>query len=110
MGISVLAFPDSLYSEALKKMSGFIPTTGFATLYYLLKTNFKELHIIGFTFLKTGYLKGYNSIVNKSIEFYIKKNHHNPEIEMTILREIINSSNNKIFLGKHTSKELFNKN
>lgn len=44
------------------------PTTGLQAILHLMTCDFKELHITGFTFFRTGYVKGYTSEeINKSV-------------------------------------------
>lgn len=109
LNIELFSIPEKIYSETLDKMNGFMPTTGFATLFYILRSNFKKLHIIGFTFFKTRYLKGYNSITDETMNYYVTKNRHNPELEISILKNEFKKCRDNICLGKQTSIALFTK-
>lgn len=60
--------PD-FFNEIKKDYPAKWPTTGLQAVLHLMNSDFKELHITGFTFFRTSYLSGYtNSKINESEE------------------------------------------
>jgi hypothetical protein len=77
------------------------PTTGFRALFHILSSDFKELHITGFTFFRTPHAAGFNTINHKEILDVIKNSgNHDPELELQIFKELIKNhpKKNNIFL------------
>ncbi len=60
---------SEFFSEIKKDYPAKWPTTGLQAVVHLMSTNFKELHITGFTFFRTSYLSSYtNNEINNSEE------------------------------------------
>src|SRR5690554_1068491 len=55
------------------------PTTGSLALTYLLKQNFKELHITGFTFYRTNYVNSYESDLSNKTVLKLSADYHEPD-------------------------------
>lgn len=76
------------------------PTTGLRAISHVLASDFKELHITGFTFFKTPHVNGYNSITHQEVLNFISLgNNHDPELELAIFK--------KCFLHKKKYKSIF---
>ena len=87
------------YLEIKKTYPAKIPTTGYQVLNYLIKQNFRELHITGFTFLKTPYINGYrdsHKSPEKIMDLVVKEKNHDPEAEFEFFCDslIINKHKN----------------
>ena len=72
------------YCAMVQPFNGLKPTVGYAALYSILKSPFKEVYITGFTFFKTPYGKGYRDDL---VDMEANKRHikaqgiHDPDIE-----------------------------
>jgi hypothetical protein len=75
---------NAYYREIVQPFNGLKPTVGYAALYSILKSPFKEVYITGFTFFKTPYGKGYRDDL---VDMEANKRHiaaqglHDPDIE-----------------------------
>jgi hypothetical protein len=105
--IDVFSIPPKCYQTTLGKLDGSIPTTGFATLDFLFTQNLESLQIIGFSFFKTKYIEGYNNIIYSELEYILQNNNHNPILEMSITRQLIENCNYRVILGKDTFNALY---
>ena len=88
----------SAYEDNIEKFGKYRPTTGFAGLNFILNSDFRSLHITGFTFFKTAYGDGYrdhlkNPEINKK---HIKtENAHDPDIEYNQFVELLKLKSDK---------------
>lgn len=69
--LPLLEISKKQYTHMVSDLEGFRPTTGFAAIHLISKTNYKKLYITGFTFFRTPYQKGYND----RVDFTKVKNH-----------------------------------
>ena len=78
-------------------LNGYRPTTGFAAIYLMSKTEYEKLYITGFTFFRTPYQSDYKNVnietERKSIQ---QANYHSVEIEYNCFKNIFNNSTNII--------------
>lgn len=91
----------ALYDEISYKLDNFIPTTGFAAIYILLSSNFKELYISGFTFFKTNHLSGYREDLKDNSEAILlmkQYGNHDPEREFELFKKMIKNNKRNIKL------------
>jgi len=100
--IKIRTTSESLYFNLKDSYSGKMPTTGLQALNHIMCTNFKELHITGFTFFKTPYSSGYRDS-HKSAEsasaLAKSTGNHDPDDELRIFMQLLNKHHNKkIFL------------
>ncbi len=58
-GVKYYFFPATDFNELKKRLSGKTATTGFAAIYAIFQSEFKECYITGFTFFRTEYMSGY---------------------------------------------------
>jgi len=80
-------FYKSLRSRYKSKM----PTTGLQALNHVLNSNFKELHITGFTFFKTPYANGYRDeyqSAEQATRLATSRGNHDPKDELRLFKEI----------------------
>jgi hypothetical protein len=105
--ISILSIPSFFYQKTKHKLNGNTPTTGFAILDFLFSQNLASLYIIGYSFFKTEYIDGYNSVLFSDMEFVLKKNCHSPTLEISQTQELINRCNYQVILGKNTFEALY---
>lgn len=74
-----------------------IPSTGLQALNHILSSEFKELHITGFTFFKTSYSDGYvDSHKSATAAYNLAKQsgNHDPDDELRIFAELYNKHPN----------------
>jgi hypothetical protein len=58
---------SDFFADIKKSYPAKWPTTGLQAILHLMRCDFKELHITGFTFFRTNYLTGYTTdIINES--------------------------------------------
>lgn len=69
----------SFWKEVIKERKCKFPTTGSLALTYLLEQNFKELHITGFTFYRTNYVKCYEQDLSNETVLKACANYHEPD-------------------------------
>lgn len=77
--IPVKRLPSNYWNEVASNRGKRIPTTGVAALYYLMKQNFKELHVTGFTFYKTDYVNFYEEDLRKETVISNTTDRHDPD-------------------------------
>lgn len=80
------------YKELQKDLGEYVPTVGFSALMTVLRTDFKELYITGFTFFKTSYADGYRDhLLRKedNQQHIAKQGLHNPEHEFEVFKKEI---------------------
>jgi len=66
-GKSFYRVKKDFYKEIKKDYPAKWPTTGLQAILHLMGSDFKELHITGFTFFRTDYMSGYTSVnINES--------------------------------------------
>lgn len=83
--------------DELKVNYKLYPTTGFSTIYHLLKADFKELYITGFTFFRTAHQIGYNNVApTDNVVEFAKSTGHDPDKEFQIFSDLI-----KLYHHKH---------
>ncbi len=107
--INLEILDSKYYKNIIKYYPGKIPTTGFQVLNYLLRQKFKELHITGFTFLKTDYIRGYRDshrTVEKVKELVKNGANHNPDAEFELFHILLKSMNMKSIYLDETLKNL----
>lgn len=94
----------------MKKYTAKTPTTGYQTLNYLIKQNFQELHITGFTFLQTSYVKGYRTGYESSkniLSLVSKGKNHDVECEFELFSNEIKRLKN-IYLDDTLHQMVYN--
>jgi hypothetical protein len=92
--------PKNLFNEISSSLKGPRPTTGYSALITLMKSDFKELFITGFTFFKTAYGDGYRDEMKRSDQarnFMKDVGLHDPDAEYKAF---------KAFLSKQQSKNI----
>lgn len=94
------------FHDILKVYKGKIPTTGFQALNYLLRQDLNELHITGFTFLRTPYIDGYRDShktperINKLVK---DAGFHDPDAELELFCELVKNRKN-VFMDETLTK------
>jgi hypothetical protein len=86
------------FQELETKLDGFRPTIGFCALSAVLRADFSELYITGFTFFKTAFGEGYRDHMkdSDSVRSFIKDaGIHNPDKEFEVFCTILRSNINK---------------
>ncbi len=86
------------YDELALRLNGFQPTIGFCALYALLKTEFSELYITGFTFFKTAFGEGYRNQMKEpeQVQKFIKDaGLHDPDLEFSVFLEMLEEYKDK---------------
>lgn len=81
------------YSHLKRTYQARIPTTGLQALNHLIQSDFKELHITGFTFFKSGYAKGYrdgHQTAEKGRALAESAGNHNADEELRVFKELYN--------------------
>jgi len=100
--INLMKLNPKYYNNIKEVYSGKMPTTGYQVLNHLMKQQFKELHIVGFTFLKTPYISGYRDShrnVDEINALVKKSNNHNPDAEFELFyQELISKKDKAVFL------------
>lgn len=94
----VHCLPRSFYAPLQEQFGDKRPTTGLAALYMVLKSNFSECFITGFTFFRTPYGKGYRDDMIKledTIEHIQKEGLHDPELEFQIFKDLLKENRYK---------------
>lgn len=76
--LKVKRFTDDFWKEVTYNYPSGHPTTGTSALLYLLRQNFSELHITGFTFYKTNYVSAYAEDTRRETAFNNAMKYHNP--------------------------------
>ena len=100
------------YKSNIQKFGKYRPSTGFAGLNFILHSDFKSLHITGFTFFKTAYSDGYRDHLKdqKINADHIKtENNHCPEIEYDEFVELLKFNSGKIITTDKTLSEILKK-
>ncbi|MGY8810602.1 MAG: hypothetical protein ACKVK5_06165 [Pseudomonadales bacterium] len=96
--INLYTTRKSLYTDLRKSYLGKMPTTGLQALNHIISTDFKELHITGFTFFKTPYASGYRDS-HKSAEsasaLAKSTGNHDPDDELRIFIKLLSENQNK---------------
>jgi hypothetical protein len=86
------------YKEMTKPFNRLRPTVGYAALYSVLESPFKEVYITGFTFFKTPYSKGYRDDL---VDMEANKRHiqaqglHDPDIEFNEFLKMLEKNRGK---------------
>jgi hypothetical protein len=97
----------SLYKKMIVPFGELKPTMGYAALWCVLNSDFKEVFITGFTFFKTPYSKGYRDhlLDMNSNALHIKNQGlHDPELEFSQFQSMIKKlPNEKLFLDNQLS-------
>jgi hypothetical protein len=89
------------------------PTTGILALNHLIQQEFKELHIVGFTFYKTDYTFGYKGVMNSNLLSYyesiINEKVHNPSKDFDTFLKLYKKyyKNKNIFLDLYLKKIVY---
>jgi hypothetical protein len=97
------------YHEMQKPFGRLRPTIGYAALYNVLNSPFKEVYITGFTFFKTPYGKGYrDDLVDMEAnkKHIASQNIHDPEIEFKEFLKIIERQKDKAILFDETLQSI----
>lgn len=85
------------------------PTVGYAALYSVLKSPFKEVYITGFTFFKTPYGKGYRDDL---VDMEANKRHikaqglHDPDIEFREFLRMLETNKGKSIIMDDTLRAI----
>lgn len=84
---------DSSYYKQLRQYFGHMrPTTGFFALNTILKSDFSEFYITGFTFFKTAYVDGYRDSMKELAQtqkHIAEAKIHDPEIEFNQFKRLL---------------------
>ncbi|WP_152989131.1 hypothetical protein [Pseudomonas citronellolis] len=103
---SLYRIPSHYYIELERGLNGYIPTTGLQALIYLLDQDFAELHITGFTFFRTPYVKDYrdsHQSAEKAYNLATSQGSHHPERELSVFCKrlaIARNAGKKVILDK----------
>lgn len=84
--------PKVLFNEISNSVGAYRPTTGYSALYTLLKSDFKELYVTGFTFFKTAYGQGYRDEMREAPQaqqFIRDVGLHNPDLELQGFKKVL---------------------
>lgn len=109
--LPIMQVNSVLYQNIVNSLDDYRPSTGFAAIYMILQSQFKELYVSGFTFFKTPHVKGYKEGIENNVEVneLIKKfNIHNPENEYKLFKKLVKSSNKNIKMD-NVLNQLINK-
>lgn len=93
------------YQEMAQPFNGLRPTVGYAALYSVLRSPFKEAYITGFTFFKTAYSKGYRDDL---VDMEANKRHikaqglHDPDIEFREFLRMLKKNKGKSIIMDDT--------
>lgn len=100
--------PSSFYNKLNKLYSAKIPTTGLQALNHIMNSEFKELHITGFTFFQTGYASDYRTgfeAADSGKELAKSAGNHCPDDEVRLFKVIFNQNKHKnIYLDSFLEK------
>lgn len=97
------------YQEMAQPFNGLRPTVGYAALYSVLKSPFKEVYITGFTFFKTPYSKGYRDDL---VDMEANKRHikaqglHDPDIEFREFLRMLEKNKEKSIIMDDTLRAI----
>ena len=82
------------YGELSALLGGRAPTAGLATLDYLIGARCSELHVTGFTFFKSAYLRGYKPGVDsrEDAEAWSAASKHDTEREAAVFSGLVASA------------------
>lgn len=89
--------PPKFWKDSIKERKKRFPTTGTLALLYLMERDFKELHITGFTFYKTNYVKAYDNVISQEVALSKANEYHDPERDF---EEFIEKYQSSIIQGK----------
>lgn len=109
-GMKIYEFKYNFYKKLRESIKNYYPTTGYSSLFMILKTNPKEIYISGFTFFQTEHKSSYrDEFINADkVKDFIKTNgHHNPNIEFESFKELILKSKLNIKLDKTLNKLIY---
>lgn len=100
--------PSKFYNKLNRLYSAKIPTTGLQALNHVMSSEFKELHITGFTFFQTGYASGYRAgfeAADSGKELAKSAGNHCPDDEVRLFKVIFNQNKHKnIYLDDFLEK------
>lgn len=96
---AVLRHPDinfvrvraNFYKTLKSRYNSKMPTTGLQALNHILNSNFRELHITGFTFFKTPYANGYRDeyrSAEQASHLASSQGNHDPDDELRLFKEL----------------------
>jgi hypothetical protein len=106
-GIKMVVFADADKAIIRDKINGKLATTGFSAIYSVLQSDFKECYITGFTFLKTGYVKGYRDSFNSledGLKIVKKVGLHDLDAEFEAFKKLIVKDRSKIKIDSTLEK------
>lgn len=101
------------YNPMVSPFNGLKPTVGYAALYSILRSPFKEVYITGFTFFRTPYGKGYRDDL---VDMEANKKHiaaqglHDPEIEFTEFIKLLEINKGKSIILDDTLQAIVTNN
>ena len=102
--------PFKFYRNLQRDFGKYRPTTGYAALYAILRSEFEELYLTGFTFFRTGYAPGYRDEMREKeqAQKYLKKmDIHNSDLEYEHFKKLLNRyKHKKIVLDPELKKIL----
>ena len=94
----VYILPRNMTKEIGLPLGEFRPTTGYAAIVSVLRSNFAELYISGFTFFRTAYTDGYRDDLKSAVKAqeHIKKAKlHDPDLEFENFKVLLAACNQK---------------
>lgn len=90
--IPIYHMDNDFYQNLKQEIQDYMPTTGFACIYSILKAQPTEVFITGFTFFQTPYALGYRDHlieVEKNLEHLKNLGIHNGDVEFTAFKNLI---------------------